>query len=223
MYKTSELFDLTKSAAGGYLAKFEYPWQALAGLKEEILRIGNALDKNEYAEVSAGVWVHKSAKIAPTAYLGAPCIVGESSEVRHCAFIRGAALVGKNCVVGNSAELKNAVLFDGAQVPHFNYVGDSVLGYKSHLGAGAVTSNVKSDKTPVAMKRGEETMQTGLKKAGAFVGDFAEIGCNAVLNPGTIIGRNATVYPLSRVRGTVEENCIFKAEGNIVKKRRAGV
>lgn len=136
---------------------------------------------------------------------------------------RGAALVGKNCVVGNSAELKNAVLFDGAQVPHFNYVGDSVLGYKSHLGAGAVTSNVKSDKTPVAMRCGEETMQTGLKKAGAFVGDFAEIGCNAVLNPGTIIGRNATVYPLSRVRGTVEENCIFKAEGNIVKKRRAGV
>ena len=219
MLKTNELFDFEKSLAGEYLQNFEYPWQALAGLKAEIERLGKTLDKNEYEERSAGVWVHRTAKIAPTAYLGAPCIIGENTEVRHCAFIRGSALVGKGCVVGNSVEIKNAVLFDGAQVPHFNYAGDSILGYKSHLGAGAVTSNVKSDKTPVAMKDGEETIPTGLKKTGAFVGDFAEIGCNSVLNPGTIVGRHATVYPLSRVRGTVGENCIFKAEGNIVKKR----
>lgn len=219
MLKTNELFDFEKSLAGEYLQNFEYPWQALAGLKAEIERLGNTLDKSEYEERSAGVWVHKTAKIAPTAYLGAPCIIGENTEVRHCAFIRGSALVGKGCVVGNSVEIKNAVLFDGAQVPHFNYAGDSILGYKSHLGAGAVTSNVKSDKTPVAMKDGEETIPTGLKKTGAFVGDFAEIGCNSVLNPGTIVGRYAIVYPLSRVRGTVGENCIFKAEGNIVKKR----
>ena len=219
MLKTKELFDFEKSLAGEYLQNFEYPWQALAGLKAEIERLGKTLDKNEYEERSAGVWVHRTAKIAPTAYLGAPCIIGENTEVRHCAFIRGSALVGKGCVVGNSVEIKNAVLFDGAQVPHFNYAGDSILGYKSHLGAGAVTSNVKSDKTPVAMKDGEETIPTGLKKTGSFVGDFAEIGCNSVLNPGTIVGRHATVYPLSRVRGTVGENCIFKAEGNIVKKR----
>ena len=219
MLKTKELFDFEKSLAGEYLQNFEYPWQALAGLKAEIERLGKALDKSEYEERSAGVWVHRTAKIAPTAYLGAPCIIGENTEVRHCAFIRGSALVGKGCVVGNSVEIKNAVLFDGAQVPHFNYAGDSILGYKSHLGAGAVTSNVKSDKTPVAMKDGEETISTGLKKTGAFVGDFAEIGCNSVLNPGTIVGRHATVYPLSRVRGTVGENCIFKTEGNIVKKR----
>ena len=219
MLKTNELFDFEKSLAGEYLQNFEYPWQALAGLKAEIERLGKTLDKNEYEERSAGVWVHRTAKIAPTAYLGAPCIIGENTEVRHCAFIRGSALVGKGCVVGNSVEIKNAVLFDGAQVPHFNYAGDSILGYKSHLGAGAVTSNVKSDKTPVAMKDGEETIPTGLKKTGAFVGDFAEIGCNSMLNPGTIVGRHATVYPLSRVRGTVGENCIFKTEGNIVKKR----
>ena len=219
MLKTNELFDFEKSLAGEYLQNFEYPWQALAGLKAEIERLGKTLDKSEYEERSAGVWVHRTAKIAPTAYLGAPCIIGENTEVRHCAFIRGSALVGKGCVVGNSVEIKNAVLFDGAQVPHFNYAGDSILGYKSHLGAGAVTSNVKSDKTPVAMKDGEETIPTGLKKTGAFVGDFAEIGCNSVLNPGTIVGRHATVYPLSRVRGTVGENCIFKTEGNIVKKR----
>ena len=155
MLKTKELFDFEKSLAGEYLQNFEYPWQALAGLKAEIERLGKTLDKSEYEERSAGVWVHRTAKIAPTAYLGAPCIIGENTEVRHCAFIRGSALVGKGCVVGNSVEIKNAVLFDGAQVPHFNYAGDSILGYKSHLGAGAVTSNVKSDKTPVAMKDGE--------------------------------------------------------------------
>ena len=219
MLKTVDLFDLSQSLAGGYLAKFRYPWEALSGLKAEIERIGESLPKEEYREIAPKVWVHKTAKIAPTAYLGAPCVIGAGTEVRHCAFIRGSALIGENCVVGNSAEVKNAVLFNGAQTPHFNYVGDSVLGYKAHLGAGAVTSNVKSDKTPVTVKNGSEKIETGLKKMGAMVGDFAEIGCNAVLNPGTVIGRNATVYPLSRVRGTVGENCIFKGENNIVKKR----
>ena len=218
MLKTAELYDMSHTLAGAYLSGFEYPWQALKGIKELILALGPTLGE-DYTEVSPTVWVHKTAAVAPTAFLGAPCIIGAGTEVRHCAFIRGSALVGEGCVVGNSVEIKNAVLFDGAQVPHFNYAGDSILGYKSHLGAGAVTSNVKSDKTPVAMKDGEETIPTGLKKTGAFVGDFAEIGCNSVLNPGTIVGRHATVYPLSRVRGTVGENCIFKAEGNIVKKR----
>ena len=219
MLKTKDLFDFTQSLAGEYLASFGYPWQALKGLKEEISRIGKNLPKEEYREIAPEVWVHKSAKIAPTAYLGAPCIIGKESEVRHCAFIRGSALVGDRCVVGNSVELKNAVLFNGAQVPHFNYVGDSILGCKAHLGAGAVTSNVKSDKTPVTMKCGAEKIDTWLKKTGAFVGDYAEIGCNAVLNPGTVIGRNATVYPLSRVRGTVKENRIYKNETEIVEKR----
>lgn len=219
MLKTEELFDLSQSLAGEYLAGFAYPWQALSGLKEEIIRIGESLAKEEYEERAPQVWVHKTAKIAPTAYLGAPCIIGAGTEVRHCAFIRGSALIGENCVAGNSTEIKNAVLFNGAQAPHFNYVGDSVLGYKAHLGAGAVTSNVKSDKTPVTVKNGSEKIETGLKKMGAMLGDYAEIGCNAVLNPGTVIGRNATVYPLSRVRGTVEENCIYKGENNVVKKR----
>ena len=219
MYKTSELFDLTKSAAGGYLAKFEYPWQALAGLKEEILRIGGELDKNEYAEVSAGVWVHKSAKIAPTVYLGAPCIVGENSEVRHCAFIRGSALVGADCVVGNSVELKNVILFDHVQTPHYNYVGDSILGYCSHMGAGSITSNVKSDKTLVTVRGAGESMATGLKKLGAMLGDYVEVGCNSVLNPGTVIGRESQIYPLSCVRGEVPERSIWKTGGVVVKKQ----
>ena len=219
MLKTADLFDLSQSAAGEYLAKFCYPWEALSGLEDEIVRIGESLSIEEYCEIAPKVWVHKTAKIAPTAYLGAPCVISAGTEVRHCAFIRGSALIGENCVVGNSAEVKNAVLFNGAQTPHFNYVGDSVLGYKAHLGAGAVTSNVKSDKSPVTVKNGSEKIETGLKKMGAMVGDYAEIGCNAVLNPGTVIGRNATVYPLSRVRGTVGENCIYKDENNIVKKR----
>ena len=218
MLKTAELYDMSHTLAGAYLSGFEYPWQALKGIKELILALGPTLGA-DYTEVSPTVWVHKTAAVAPTAFLGAPCIIGAGTEVRHCAFIRGSALVGEGCVVGNSVELKNAVLFNGAQVPHFNYVGDSVLGCKAHLGAGAVTSNVKSDKTPVTMKCGAEKIDTGLKKTGAFVGDYAEIGCNAVLNPGTVIGRNATVYPLSRVRGTVKENHIYKNETEIVEKR----
>ena len=215
--KTAELFDLNHTLAAEYLQRFLYPWEALAGLKDCILKLGAGLDKTEYSEIAPCVWAHKSAKIAPSAYIGAPCIIGENTEVRHCAFIRGSALVGNNCVVGNSTELKNVILFDNVQVPHYNYVGDSILGCKSHMGAGAITSNVKSDKTPVCV-RGEEVYNTGLKKVGAFLGDFAEIGCNSVLNPGTVIGRNTNVYPLSCVRGVVPADSIYKREGNIVSK-----
>ena len=217
MVKTADLYDLRHSAAGEYLASFEYPWQALKGIKDMILELGNSLGE-EYTQVSPGVWVHRSADVAPTAYLGAPCIIGAGTEVRHCAFIRGSALVGENCVVGNSVELKHVLLFDNVQVPHYNYVGDSILGYKSHMGAGAVTSNVKSDKTLVVVKSADEQMETGLKKFGAMLGDFVEVGCNSVLNPGTVIGRNSNVYPTSCVRGVVAENCIWKNNGSVVKK-----
>jgi len=214
--KASELFDLNHTLAAEYLKSFEYPWQALCGLKEFILSLGKSLS-GEYKEISEGVWVHKSAKIAPTAYLGSPCIIGENTEVRHCAFIRGSALVGCGCVVGNSTELKNVILFDGVQVPHYNYVGDSILGFKAHMGAGSITSNVKSDKTPVVIK-GETEIKTGLKKLGALLGDYTEVGCNSVLNPGTVTGRNVTVYPLSCVRGVIPENSILKTGGVTIKK-----
>ena len=217
MLTTLQLYDLTHSLAGSYLAGFEYPWQALKGIKDLILNLGPTLDES-YEEVSPTVWVHKTAIIAPTAFLGAPCIIGAGTEVRHCAFIRGSALVGENCVVGNSVELKNVILFDNVQVPHYNYVGDSILGYKSHMGAGAVTSNVKSDKTLVTVKNGDEKIETGLKKFGAMLGDYVEVGCNSVLNPGTVIGRNSNVYPTSCVRGMVPEQCIWKNTGVIVKK-----
>lgn len=216
--KISDLYDLNYTAAAGYLKGFTYPWEALGGIKDIIIKIGNSLDKDEYTEVSENVWVHKSAKIYPTAYLGAPCIIGENTEVRHCAFIRGSALVGKGCVVGNSTELKNVILFDGVQVPHYNYVGDSILGYKSHMGAGSITSNVKSDKSLVTVK-GEQKIETGLKKFGAMLGDFAEVGCNSVLNPGTVIGRNTNVYPLSCVRGVIPANSIYKSGGIIAAKK----
>lgn len=215
MLKVKELFDLEKTQAKEYLSAYDYPWQALRGLSEWIERFGEGLDKGEYLEMYPRIWVHKSAQIAPTACLNAPCIIGEETQIRHCAFIRGSALIGKNCVVGNSVEIKNAILFDGAQVPHFNYVGDSILGYKAHLGAGAITSNVKSDKTPVVVKFGDEVIRTGLKKLGAMLGDFVEVGCNSVLNPGTVIGKNSRIYPLSCVRGTVEEGCIYKNQGEI--------
>ena len=218
MYKTKELFSLDKSLAGEYLSKFEYPWQALSGIKELILTLGERLDKNEYDEISENVWVHKSVKIAPTAYIGAPCIIGKDTEVRQCAFIRSSALIGEGCVIGNSTEVKNAIIFDSVQVPHFNYVGDSILGYKSHLGAGAVTSNVKSDRSLVTVKTADGRIETGLKKFGAMVGDNVEVGCNSVLNPGTVIGRNSNIYPLSSVRGSVPENSIFKNQSTIVIK-----
>ena len=217
--KISELYDLNFTLAEEFLKNFTYPWEALGGIKETIIKIGNTLNKNEYAEVSENVWVHKSAKIAPTAYLGAPCIIGENTEVRHCAFIRGSALVGKGCVVGNSTELKNVILFDGVQVPHYNYVGDSILGHKSHMGAGSITSNVKSDKSLVVVK-GEKEIATGLKKFGAMLGDFVEVGCNSVLNPGTVIGKNTNVYPLSCVRGVVPADSIYKSGGRIVAKNK---
>lgn len=218
MYKTKELYSLDKSLAGEYLSQFEYPWQALSGIKELILALGEKLDKNEYNEISEKVWVHKSVKIAPTAYIGAPCIIGKDTEVRQCAFIRSSALIGEGCVIGNSTEVKNAIIFDSVQVPHFNYVGDSILGYKSHLGAGAVTSNVKSDKSLVKVKTADGVIETGLKKFGAMVGDNVEVGCNSVLNPGTVIGKNTNVYPLSSVRGSVPENSIFKNQQNIILK-----
>ena len=217
MLKTAELYDFTHSLAGEYLSGWEYPWQALSGIKELILTLGPTLGE-DYREVSPQVWVHKTAKVAPTAFLGSPCIIGPGTEVRHCAFVRGSALVGENCVVGNSVELKNVILFDNVQVPHYNYVGDSILGYKSHMGAGSLTSNVKSDKTLVVVKDGPEQIPTGLKKMGAMLGDFVEVGCNSVLNPGTVIGRHTNIYPTSCVRGVVPEGSIYKTGGVVVKK-----
>lgn len=220
MYTVRELYDLEHTLAKEYLSGFEYPWEALKGLKDFIVGLGKTLPKEEYTEVSPEVWVHKTAKIAPTAYLGAPCIIGAGTEVRHCAFIRGSALVGEGCVVGNSAELKNVVLFDGVQTPHYNYVGDSILGFKSHMGAGSITSNVKSDKTPVVVKEGAQIKETGLKKMGAMLGDYVEVGCNSVLNPGTVVGRHSNIYPLSCVRGVVPADSIWKTGGVVVAKRR---
>jgi len=218
VYTISELYDLEHTAAKEYLSQFTYPWEALDGIKDLIIRLGEKLG-DEYQQVSPQVWVHRTAQVAPTAYLGAPCIIGPETEVRHCAFIRGSALVGAGCVVGNSAELKNVILFDGVQTPHYNYVGDSILGYKAHMGAGSITSNVKGDKSLVTVRMGDEAVATGLKKMGAMLGDFAEIGCNSVLNPGTVVGRNAQVYPLSSVRGTVPASHIWKRDGVVVEKR----
>ena len=217
MTKINMLYDLSHSRAGAYLSRFTYPWEALEGIKELILQLGKELPA-EYREIAPQIWVHETAKVAPTAYLGAPCIIGENTEVRHCAFIRGSALVGDGCVVGNSTELKNVILFDGVQVPHYNYVGDSILGYKSHMGAGSITSNVKSDKSLVVIN-GAEKIPTGRKKVGAMLGDFVEVGCNSVLNPGTVIGRNSSVYPTSCVRGVVPENSIYKKNDQIAQKR----
>lgn len=218
MLKTKDLFDFSRSAAGEYLSRFEYPWEALKGIKELIISLGEKLDSEEYNQPSPQVWVHKTATVAPTAYLGAPCIIGAGTEIRHCAFIRESALVGKNCVVGNSVELKNVILFDEVQTPHYNYVGDSILGYLSHMGAGSITSNVKSDKSLVTVRDGDEKAETGLKKFGAILGDSVEVGCNSVLNPGTVVGKNSNIYPLSCVRGTVPPDSIYKTGGVTVKK-----
>ena len=216
---TTGLFDLSHTLAGDYLARFEYPWQALDGIKDLILALGPTLG-DEYEELGSQIWVHQTAQIAHSAFLGAPCIIGPRTEVRHCAFIRGSALVGAGCVVGNSVELKNVILFDGVQTPHYNYVGDSILGYKSHMGAGSITSNVKSDKTPVSVKNGAEKIETGRKKFGAILGDFVEVGCNSVLNPGTVVGPRTNIYPLSCVRGAVPGDSIYKTGGVIVKKEK---
>ena len=217
MLKTADLLDLSHSLAGAMLSKFDYPWQALDSIKALIMELGPQLGE-DYAETAPQVWVHKTAQVAPTAYLGSPCIIGANTEVRHCAFVRGSALVGENCVVGNSVELKNVILFDNVQVPHYNYVGDSILGYKAHMGAGSLTSNVKSDQSPVVVKNGDEHIPTGRKKFGAILGDHAEIGCNSVLNPGTVVGRHTNIYPTSCVRGVVPGNSIWKTGGIVVEK-----
>lgn len=219
MVTIQELYDLEHTQAKSYLSQFTYPWEALKGIKDFIVQLGSTLG-DDYQEVSPQVWVHRTATVTPTAYLGAPCIIGAGTEVRHCAFIRGSALVGENCVVGNSVELKNVILFDNVQTPHYNYVGDSILGYKSHMGAGSVTSNVKSDKTLVVVKDGKEQIPTGLKKFGAMLGDYVEVGCNSVLNPGTVIGRHTNIYPTSCVRGVVPANHIWKTGGVVVAKHQ---
>lgn len=220
MYKIEDLYDLNHSQARPLLEKYQYPWQALKDIKDYIIELGKSLG-DDYQEVSEHVWVHKDAKVFDSAYLGAPCIIGARTEVRHGAFIRGSALVGQDCVIGNSVELKNVIIFDSVQVPHYNYVGDSILGYKSHMGAGSITSNVKSDKTLVVVKDrfNQESIETGLKKMGAMLGDYVEVGCNSVLNPGTVIGRHTNIYPLSRVRGVIPDHSIFKDLNDIVKKK----
>lgn len=216
----SALYDLEHTMAADYLRQFTYPWEALAGIGDLISAIGAQLDPEKYDQVADEVWVAKSATVAPTAFLGKRCIIGERTEVRHCAFVRGNALVGADCVVGNSVELKNVILFDHVQTPHYNYVGDSILGYYSHMGAGSITSNVKSDKTLVVVKDGETLYETGRKKFGAMLGDYVEVGCNSVLNPGSVISRNCSIYPVSCVRGVVPANSIWKTGGVIAAKEK---
>lgn len=218
MLGTRDLFDLSHSLAGEWLSQFAWPHEALGGIGDIILQLGETLNPEEYEQPQPGVWIHKTASVAPSALINPPCIIGPGSEVRHCAFVRGNALVGANCVVGNSTELKNVILFDKVQVPHFNYVGDSILGYHSHMAAGSITSNVRADNQPVVIRHGEVQLSTGRKKVGALIGDYAEVGSNAVLNPGTVLGRHAQVYPTASVRGTVAENSIYKIDGSQVKK-----
>ncbi len=211
--------DLDKTLAKELLASCTYPWEALPKIKDAILAIGATLSEDEYDHPAENVWIAKDAKVAPTAYINGPCIIGHETEVRHCAFIRGNALVGNGAVVGNSTELKNVILFDKVQVPHYNYVGDSILGFRSHMGAGSITSNVKSDKTLVVVKGGDEQIETGLKKFGAMLGDCVEVGCGSILNPGTVVGLNSNIYPLSSVRGVVPAGSIYKKQGEVVEKR----
>lgn len=217
MYKIADLLDLEHTIAAELFRDKTYPWEVLTEIRAFILKLGATLPEAEFDHPAEDVWIAKDAKVFPSAYIGGPCIIDHEAEVRHCAFIRGSAIVGKGCVVGNSVELKNVVLFDKVQTPHYNYVGDSVLGYKSHMGAGSITSNVKSDKTLVVVK-GDVNIETGLKKFGAVLGDNVEVGCNSVLNPGSVIGRRASIYPTSSVRGVVPEDCIYKAADNVVKR-----
>jgi len=216
--KIASLFDLSHTLAKEYLQNYTYPWEALSGISDLVISLGSALSAEEFDHPMENVWIAKDAVVFPSAYIAGPCIIGHKTEVRHCAFIRGSALIGDNCVIGNSTEVKNAILFDNVQVPHFNYVGDSVLGYKSHMGAGAVTSNVKSDKALIVVHNEGTDIPTNRRKMGAMLGDFVEVGCNSVLNPGTVIGRNSNVYPTSCVRGVVPENAIWKNDGSITAK-----
>ncbi len=219
MITVKNLYDLEHTQAKPLLEQVTYPWEALGGIGDFILALGSSLPEEEYDHPAENIWISKTAIVAPTASITDPCIIGPETEVRHCAFIRGNALVGAGAVVGNSTELKNVILFDKVQVPHYNYVGDSILGYKAHMGAGSITSNVKSDKLPVVIKNGEEKIETGRKKVGAMVGDGVEVGCGSILNPGTVIGRNSNIYPLSSVRGVVPANSIYKKQGEVTEKR----
>lgn len=214
-----QLFNLEETIAKDLLQKEKYPWECLPKISEFIINLGEKLDKEKFEKKGENIWIAKTAKIAPSASITGPTIIDENAEIRHCAFIRGKAIVGKNAVVGNSVELKNCILFNNTQVPHYNYVGDSILGYKAHMGAGSITSNVKSDKTNVVIK-GKENIETNLRKVGAFLGDGVEVGCNSVLNPGTVIGKNTSVYPLSCVRGVIPENSIYKNQKEIVIKNK---
>jgi NDP-sugar pyrophosphorylase family protein len=217
-FKISNMYNLDETIAADYIKTKEYPWELLSGIKDYILKLGATLPADKFEKRGDDVWIAKSAKVFDSAYIGGPCIIDEDAEIRQCAFIRGSAIVGKGAVVGNSTELKNVILFNKVQVPHYNYVGDSILGYKSHMGAGSITSNVKSDKKLVVVKNGEEKVETGLKKFGAMLGDNVEVGCGSVLNPGTVIGRNCNIYPLSSVRGCIPENHIFKDKDHVVEK-----
>lgn len=216
--KISRLYDLDQTIAKELFEGLTYPWEALSKISDFIKKLGPTLDPERFEQLGENIWVAKSAAVAPTAFLNGPLIIDEDAEIRHCAFIRGSAIVGKGSVVGNSTELKNVVIFNSVQVPHYNYVGDSILGYKSHMGAGSITSNVKSDKTLVVVKDKEEKIETGLKKFGAMLGDYVEVGCNSVLNPGTVIGSHTNVYPLSSVRGVVPANSIYKNRNEVVEK-----
>lgn len=216
--KIVNLYNLNKTIAKELLENYIYPWEVLPNIESFILKIGKELNKEEYNQIKDTVWIHKTAKVYESAYIGENCIIGKNAEIRHCAFIRKNAIIGEETVVGNSTELKNVILFDNVQVPHYNYVGDSILGYKAHMGAGSITSNVKSDKKNIVIKSKNEKIETGLKKIGAMIGDNVEIGCGTVLNPGTIIGKNTNVYPLSSVRGIIKENSIYKNKNEIVKK-----
>lgn len=217
-YKILDLYNLEETIAKDIFLKSEYPWEILPKIKDFIIELGQSLDPEEYICTDQNVWIAKSAKVAPSAYIAGPTIIGKDTEIRHCAFIRGNAIIGNNCVVGNSTELKNVILFNNVQVPHYNYVGDSILGSHSHMGAGAITSNVKSDKQLVVIKDGNARIETGLKKFGAIIGDNVEVGCGSVLNPGTIIGKNSNIYPLSSVRGIIAPNSIYKKQGEVVNK-----
>lgn len=216
--KICNLYSLDQSIARKLLESAVYPWEVLPKIKEFIIELGNQLNKDEYEQKGENVWIAKTAKVAPTAYINGPAIIGKDAEIRHCAFIRGNAIIGEGAVVGNSTELKNVILFNKVQVPHYNYVGDSILGYKSHMGAGSITSNVKSDKKLVIVKNGDAKIETGLKKFGAMIGDNVEVGCGSILNPGSVIGKNTNIYPLSSVRGVIKENSIYKSQNEIVEK-----